>query len=124
MLRTAARAWTRALYVLALAALVPLVPFAVVGELPGERWLVASSGDALRFGATGALLLAADVLLPIPSSVIGALLGGRLGFAGGFAFGFLGTVRRPCDRLRARSARARSVRERAAAARPRSASCC
>jgi membrane protein YqaA with SNARE-associated domain len=83
-------AWTRALYVLALAALVPLVPFAVIGELPGERWLVASSGDALSFGATGAMLLAGDVLLPIPSSVIGALLGGRLGFIGGFAFAFLG----------------------------------
>ena len=83
-------AWTRALYVLALAALVPLVPFAVIGELPGERWLVATSHDALRFGATGALLLAGDVLLPIPSSVIGALLGGRLGFWSGFAFGLLG----------------------------------
>lgn len=83
-------AWTRALYVLALAALVPLVPFAVIGELPGERWLVAAGGDALRFGATGALLLAGDVLLPIPSSVIGALLGGRLGFWAGFGFGLLG----------------------------------
>jgi hypothetical protein len=54
------------LLVLACAGLVPLVPFAVLGELPGERWLSAQGGDALRFGATGAALLALDVLLPIP----------------------------------------------------------
>lgn len=73
-----------------LAALVPLIPFAVIGELPGERWLSASGDSALRFGATGAGLLAIDVLLPIPSSLIGALLGGRLGFGAGFAWGFAG----------------------------------
>src|SRR5262245_43537492 len=73
----------RALSVRALAVLVPLVPFAAIGELPGERWLLASAGDAARFGATGAALLAADLLLPIPSSVIGALLGGRLGLWAG-----------------------------------------
>jgi membrane protein DedA with SNARE-associated domain len=70
--------------------LVPLVPFAVIGELPGERWLQAAGHDALAFGGMGALLLALDVLLPIPSSVIGALLGARLGFAQGFAFAFAG----------------------------------
>jgi membrane protein DedA with SNARE-associated domain len=80
----------RPLYVLLAAVLVPIVPFAVIGELPGERWLEAVSHDALRFGATGAALLAGDVLLPIPSSVIGALLGGRLGFALGFGWAFSG----------------------------------
>jgi membrane protein DedA with SNARE-associated domain len=79
----------RALYVLLAAMLVPIVPFAVIGELPGERWLSAADG-ALRFGATGAALLALDVALPIPSSIVGALLGGRLGFALGFAWGFAG----------------------------------
>jgi 3-dehydroquinate synthase len=76
----------RVLLVLLAAALVPLVPFALIGELPGERWLDAAGGGALGFGAAGAGLLALDVLLPIPSSVIGALLGGRLGFAAGFAW--------------------------------------
>ena len=79
----------RALLVLLAATLVPLVPYAAVGELPGERWLQAS-GDGLAFGATGAGLLALDVLLPIPSSILGALLGGRLGFALGFAWTFAG----------------------------------
>jgi 3-dehydroquinate synthase len=69
---------------------VPIVPFAVIGELPGERWLSGSGDSALRFGATGAGLLTLDVLLPIPSSVVGALLGGRLGFTLGFVWGFSG----------------------------------
>jgi membrane protein DedA with SNARE-associated domain len=80
----------RVLWVLLAAALVPLVPFAVIGELPGERWLQAAGTGALAFGAAGAGLLALDVLLPIPSSVVGALLGGRLGFAAGFACAFIG----------------------------------
>ena len=78
------------LWVLLVAALVPLVPFAVIGELPGERWLQAAGATALGFGATGAGLLALDVLLPIPSSIIGALLGGRLGWLVGFAWAFAG----------------------------------
>jgi uncharacterized membrane protein YdjX (TVP38/TMEM64 family) len=90
MLRGVQRAAVlRVLWVLLVAALVPLVPFAVVGELPGERWLQAT-GSALGFGAAGAGLLALDVLLPIPSSVVGALLGGRLGFTLGFACAFAG----------------------------------
>jgi len=84
------RASLRVLWVLLVAALVPLVPFALIGELPGERWLHAAGASALTFGAAGAGLLALDVLLPIPSSVIGALLGGRLGFGAGFACAFVG----------------------------------
>jgi uncharacterized membrane protein YdjX (TVP38/TMEM64 family) len=80
----------RVLLVLLAAALVPLVPFALIGELPGERWLDLAGDGALGFGAAGAGLLALDVLLPIPSSVIGALLGGRLGFAAGFAWALCG----------------------------------
>lgn len=65
--------------------LTPMVPFAVIGELPGERWLSASDQQAWRFALTGAGLLAIDVLLPVPSSLVGTLLGARLGFmAGGF----------------------------------------
>ena len=78
--------------VLCCAVLVPLVPFAVLGELPGERWLSAQGDDAFAFGATGAGLLALDVLLPIPSSVLGALLGGRLGLWPGFAWALLGLL--------------------------------
>ena len=39
---------------------------------------------------TGAGLLAADVLLPIPSSIVGTLLGARLGFGYGFVWAFAG----------------------------------
>ena len=80
----------RALLTLACALLIPIVPFVAIGELPGERWLNAAGPDQLRFGVTGAALLALDVLLPIPSSLIGTLLGGRLGLGAGFAWSFLG----------------------------------
>lgn len=78
--------------VLLFALCVPLVPFAVLGELPGEHWLEASGGGAIGFGLTGAGLLALDVLLPIPSSVLGSLLGARLGFAAGTVFTFTGLL--------------------------------
>ncbi len=80
----------RGLLVLACALLVPLVPFLVVGELPGERWLEAGGPAAPRVAMMGAALLALDVLLPLPSSLIGALLGGRLGFFVGFGATFVG----------------------------------
>lgn len=88
--RPSAQALRRVGVVLLLSLAVPLVPFALLGELPGERWLEASGADALGFGLTGAGLLALDVLLPIPSSVLGSLLGARLGFGAGAAFTFAG----------------------------------
>lgn len=87
--RSKASLW-RALGVLLAAMLVPILPFAIIGELPGERWLELSASDGLRFGALGGGLLALDVFLPIPSSIVGAMLGGRLGFAAGFAWAFGG----------------------------------
>lgn len=75
----------RVLVVLICALSIPIVPFALIGELPGERWLSVHDDSALRFALVGAGLLACDVLLPIPSSIVGALLGARLGFGGGFA---------------------------------------
>jgi uncharacterized membrane protein YdjX (TVP38/TMEM64 family) len=80
----------RALLVLMCALLVPIVPFVMIGELPGERWLNSAGSDSLRFGITGAGLLSLDLLLPIPSSIVGALLGGRLGFVAGGLWCFLG----------------------------------
>lgn len=88
--RSAWAAWKRPLGVLLAAALVPLAPFLAIGELPGERWLSDAGGDALSFGAVGAALLASDVLIPIPSSILGAMLGGRLGFVAGFGWTWLG----------------------------------
>ncbi|MBK9359897.1 MAG: hypothetical protein IPM99_01645 [Rubrivivax sp.] len=71
---------------------VPSLPFLLVGELPGERWLSARDGHALQFALLGAALLAADVLLPIPSSIVGTMLGARLGFGAGFAAAFAGMM--------------------------------
>jgi uncharacterized membrane protein YdjX (TVP38/TMEM64 family) len=78
--------------IIAAALCVPLLPFLVIGELPGERWLAAADGRSAMFALTGAALLAADVLLPIPSSVVGTMLGARLGFAPGFAAAFAGLM--------------------------------
>jgi len=73
----------RLLGVVVIALLIPIIPFLVVGELPGERWLSGVGHNAWLFGATGGGLLAADVLLPIPSSIVGTLLGARLGLLPG-----------------------------------------
>lgn len=77
---------------IAITLLIPIIPFAIVGELPGEQWLSASDNNALQFGLAGTAILAADVLLPIPSSIVGSLLGARLGFIPGWACAWLGLV--------------------------------
>lgn len=82
----------RAAWVIVVALCVPSLPFLLVGELPGERWLSARDGHALQFALLGAALLAADVLLPIPSSIVGTMLGARLGFGAGFAAAFAGMM--------------------------------
>ena len=76
--------------------LVPVVPFAIIGELPGDRWLDAAGRDAWLFAATGAGLLSLDILLPLPSSIVGTLLGARLGLLPGFAATFLGLLAGHC----------------------------
>ena len=78
--------------VVVLAILIPIVPFVLIGELPGERWLSATDDNALAFALTGTGLLAADVLLPVPSSILGTMLGARLGFVPGWLCAWLGLV--------------------------------
>jgi len=67
------------------ALLIPILPFVIIGELPGDTWLSATDDDALLFGLTGSGLLVLDIALPVPSSIVGSLLGARLGFWAGFA---------------------------------------
>jgi len=74
----------RLILLIIIALMIPIIPFVVIGELPGEQWLQASSESALLFALTGAALLAADVLLPIPSSILGTLIAAKLGFFPGF----------------------------------------
>lgn len=82
----------RTTLIVAAALCVSSLPFVLVGELPGERWLSAQDAHASRFALVGAALLAADVLLPIPSSIVGTMLGARLGFGTGFAAAFVGMM--------------------------------
>ena len=82
----------RAALIIAAALSVPLLPFILVGELPGERWLSATDAHSAQFALAGAGLLAVDVLLPIPSSIVGTMLGARLGFGAGFAAAFAGMM--------------------------------
>lgn len=72
--------------------MVPVIPFLLIGELPGDAWLRASSEHSLVFGLTGALLLVSDIVLPIPSSILGTLLGARLGAVAGVAWTFVGLM--------------------------------
>ncbi len=86
------RKGVRAALIIAVALCIPLLPFLVIGELPGERWLSANDDHSMRFALAGAGLLAVDVLLPIPSSIVGTMLGARLGFGAGFAAAFAGMM--------------------------------
>ena len=78
--------------IIIIAVLIPVVPFLVVGELPGERWLSEADDNALLFAATGTGLLALDIALPIPSSLVGTALGARLGFWAGSIWCWLGLM--------------------------------
>lgn len=60
--------------------------------MPGERWLSATDAHAGRFALAGAALLAVDALLPVPSSIVGTMLGARLGFLPGFIATFAGIM--------------------------------
>lgn len=84
------RSGARGLVTVVVSLLIPIVPFLVIGELPGEHWLTSAGSDSTLFGALGAALLLSDVLLPVPSSVVGALLGARLGFEAGWLWGWAG----------------------------------
>jgi uncharacterized membrane protein YdjX (TVP38/TMEM64 family) len=83
---------TRGLLIIASALCIPLVPFFIIGEIPGERWLSATDEHAGLFAAVGAGLLAADILLPVPSSIVGTMLGARLGLVVGFLAIFAGLM--------------------------------
>lgn len=78
--------------VLALALAVPIVPFLWFGEAAEARfaeWLDRSTSP----GVSAALvigLLASDVFLPVPSSVVSTFAGKVLGFWGGTAASWLG----------------------------------
>ena len=71
---------------------IPIIPFAIIGEMPGETWLSSNDNNAWLFALTGGGLLALDIVLPLPSSIIGTLLGARLGLLPGFCTTFVGLM--------------------------------
>jgi membrane protein YqaA with SNARE-associated domain len=81
---------SKALVVILIALMFPILPFVVVGELPGERWLSASDDNVRDFSVMATGLLVADVLLPIPSSLVITLTSARLGFGLGWLLCWLG----------------------------------
>ncbi|MDX2020073.1 MAG: hypothetical protein SF187_07510 [Deltaproteobacteria bacterium] len=89
---TPKREWRKIVAVVLATLAIPIIPFLVVGELPGQQWLEGHSARGLGVGGTGAVLLAMDVLLPIPSSLVGTLMGARLGVAAGFAWVAAGLI--------------------------------
>ncbi|MBT8098351.1 MAG: VTT domain-containing protein [Gammaproteobacteria bacterium] len=60
--------------------------------MPGETWLSSNDNNAWLFAFTGGSLLALDIVLPLPSSIIGTLLGARLGLLPGFCTTFVGLM--------------------------------
>lgn len=78
------------LLLLALVLAVPLVPFVLIGEIDVMKWIEGSSG-IITF-IYGALLLASDIFLPLPSSLIAVFLGAKLGLAYGAIAVFLGLM--------------------------------
>ncbi len=82
----------RQLTVIGITLAVPIIPFVIIGELPGEHWLSAVDDNAWLFGASGGALLTLDILLPVPSSIVGTFLGARLGFWFGFLFTWSGLM--------------------------------
>ncbi len=79
-------------WIIIISLLIPIIPFILIGELPGEKWLSNTDDNAFLFGITGASLLAADVLLPIPSTIVGTMLGARLDFFSGFVWTWSGLL--------------------------------
>lgn len=75
---------------LAFALAVPLVPFITIGELPGLEWLEGNSDTFTFFYGAG--LLSADIILPLPSSLIAVFLGAKLGWAYGTLSNFTGLM--------------------------------
>ena len=86
------RGLVRPLVIVCLALLVPIVPFLVFGdrlEAQIAAWLDPPPSSALVAALTVALL-AGDILLPVPSSLVSTAAGAQLGVLAGTAASWLG----------------------------------
>ena len=82
--------------IIIVAILLPIVPFAIIGELPGDHWLSASDESSVDFALTGGGILMLDIFLPLPSSIVGTLIAARIGFYAGFITIWLGLTAGHC----------------------------
>lgn len=82
----------RTLWIVTLVLLVPVIPFLLLGSSLDDLvhpWQTAEASASLTALAVVGIL-ATDILLPIPSSVVSTLGGVRLGWPGGTAASWLG----------------------------------
>lgn len=85
----------RIVLVVAAAMLVPVIPFVLFGE-QSESWIRhhllsdGESGGGLWHFAIVTIVLASDILLPVPSSAVLTFAGARLGLLAGTLAGWLG----------------------------------
>lgn len=88
----------RMVWLLALILLVPVIPFLAFGSSL-EEWLARWEATEKSGAITAAVVvgvLATDIFLPVPSSVISTLGGVRLGWAGGTLASWLGMMAGSC----------------------------
>ena len=100
------RSLLRLLVLIVVLLLVPILPFLIFGrafEARSTEW-VTRGGSAAQTAGLIVGLLATDVLLPIPASLVSTLGGWRLGWAGGTAASWAGMSWGPCSVSRWRTA--------------------
>lgn len=78
------------LILLAFVLAIPLIPFAIFGEMDGIKWIDGSTGW-ISF-LYGIVLLTSDIVLPLPSSLIAVFLGAKLGLILGGLSIFIGLM--------------------------------
>jgi membrane protein DedA with SNARE-associated domain len=86
--------YLRPLFIIALVLLVPIVPFCFLGdgfERELENWF-SQRISSTELAWTVVLLLASDIVLPIPSSLLSTLAGSRLGILNATCLSWLGMM--------------------------------
>ena len=88
------RDFVRPLVIIAIVMLVPIVPFVVLGsgfENNLQTWFSTKISPA-EFASAVVLLLASDIVLPVPSSFVSTLAGSRLGIVNATCVSWIGMM--------------------------------
>ena len=89
----AKRDWLRLAAFIGVLLLVPLIPFVLCArqiETNSQQWLEQFSANPAALASAGFALLASDIFLPIPSSLVCTWLGQRLGWIQGATVSWAG----------------------------------